>query len=144
MDKISANTPYNSSEIYPSKQVSNALPKEVAEKDTVQQETDQSVKVDISEEGKEKSLEDKNKEALRKLLGKEDVNQASQSDEAPLDEQIAEIQEKIAKSLKEVALLRSKDDEQSQAKVEMLEAEITGLNTQLIELLRQQLESSKN
>lgn len=116
---------------------------EVTEKATVHKAAVQSDQVDISEEGKEKSLEDQNREALRKLSGNEDASQASQSEEDPIDEQIAEIQEKIEKLLQETALLRSKDDEESQAKVRVLEAEITGLNTQLIELLRQQLESGK-
>ncbi|MEI8706842.1 hypothetical protein [Pseudoalteromonas sp. B62] len=130
-------------EIYPQKQTLKVVADEVTEKATVHKVAVQSDQVDISEEGKEKSLEDQNREALRKLSGNEDVNQASQSEEDPIDEQIAEIQEKIEKLLQETALLRSKEDEESQAKVKVLEAEITGLSTQLIELLKQKLESGK-
>jgi len=117
---------------------------DASEKETVQKGVAQGVQVDISEEGAEKSLEDKNQAAFRKLLGNEDVDQASQSEGDPLDELIAEIQEKLEKLLQETALLRSKDDEESQAKVKVLEGEITGLNIQLIELLKQKLESGKN
>ncbi|WP_223231658.1 hypothetical protein [Pseudoalteromonas distincta] len=130
-------------ETYPQKQTLKVVADEVTEKATVHKAAVKSDQVDISEEGKEKSLEDQNREALRKLSGNEDASQASQSEGDPIDEQIAEIQEKIEKLLQETALLRSKDDEESQAKVKVLEAEITGLNTQLIELLRQQLESGK-
>lgn len=130
-------------EIYPQKQTLKVVADEVTEKATVHKVAVKSDQVDISEEGKEKSLEDQNREALRKLSGNEDVNQASQSEEDPIDEQIAEIQEKIEKLLQETALLRSKEDEESQAKVKVLEAEITGLSTQLIELLKQKLESGK-
>ena len=130
-------------ETYPQKQTLKVVADEVTEKATIHKAADQSDQVDISEEEKEKSLEDQNREALRKLSGNEDVSQASQSEEDPIDEQIAEIQEKLEKLLQEAALLRSKEDEESQAKVKVLEAEITGLNTQLIELLRQQLESGK-
>ncbi|WP_350586691.1 hypothetical protein [Pseudoalteromonas sp. RB2-MNA-CIBAN-0110] len=130
-------------ETYPQKQILKMVADEVTEKATIHKAADKSDQVDISEEGKEKSLEDKNREALRKLSGNEDVSQASQSDEDSLDEQIAEIQEKLEKLLQEAVLLRSKEDEESQAKVKLLEAEITGLNTQLIELLKQKLESGK-
>lgn len=143
MDKMSVHLTSKPLETYPQKQILKMVADEVTEKATVHKAADQSDQVDISEEGKEKSLEDQNREALRKLSGNEDVNQASQSEEDPLDEQIAEIQEKIEKLLQEAALLRSKEDEESQAKVKLLEAEITGLNTQLIELLRQQLEAGK-
>lgn len=131
-------------ETYPQKQILKVVADEVTEKATIHKAADKSDQVDISEEGKEKSLEDQNREALRKLSGNEDVSQASQSKEDPLDEQIAEIQEKLEKLLQEAALLRSKDDEESQVKVKVLEAEITGLNTQLIELLKQKLESGKS
>ena len=131
-------------ETYPQKQILKVVADEVTEKATIHKAADKSDQVDISEEGKEKSLEDQNREALRKLSGNEDVSQASQSKEDPLDEQIAEIQEKLEKLLQEAALLRSKEDEESQAKVKVLEAEITGLNTQLIELLKQKLESGKS
>ena len=130
-------------ETYPQKQTLKVVADEVTEKATMHKAADQSDQVDISEEGKEKSLEDQNREALRKLSGNEDASQASQSEEDPLDEQIAEIQEKLEKLLQETALLRSKEDEESQAKVKLLEAEITGLNTQLIELLKQKLEAGK-
>ncbi|KAA1160769.1 hypothetical protein EU508_09990 [Pseudoalteromonas fuliginea] len=143
MDKMSVHINSKPLEIYPQKQTLKVVADEVTEKATVHKAAVQSDQVDISEEGKEKSLEDQNREALRKLSGNEDVNQASQSEGDPLDEQIAEIQEKIEKLLQETALLRSKDDEESQAKVKVLEAEITGLSTQLIELLKQKLESGK-
>ncbi|MBH0012781.1 hypothetical protein I6F66_11840 [Pseudoalteromonas sp. NZS100_1] len=143
MDKMSVHITSKPLETYPQKQTLKVVADEVTEKATIHKAADQSDQVDISEEEKEKSLEDQNREALRKLSGNEDVSQASQSEEDPIDEQIAEIQEKLEKLLQEAALLRSKEDEESQAKVKVLEAEITGLNTQLIELLRQQLESGK-
>lgn len=143
MDKMSVHITSKPLETYPQKQTLKVVADEVTEKATMHKAADQSDQVDISEKGKEKSLEDQNREALRKLSGNEDVSQASQSEEDPLDEQIAEIQEKIEKLLQETALLRSKEDEESQAKVKLLEAEITGLNTQLIELLKQKLESGK-
>ncbi|WP_165726161.1 DUF3450 domain-containing protein [Pseudoalteromonas sp. SA25] len=143
MDKMSVHITSKPLETYPQKQTLKVVAGEVTEKATMYKAAVQSDQVDISEEGKEKSLEDQNREALRKLSGNEDASQASQSEGDPIDEQIAEIQEKIEKLLQETALLRSKDDEESQAKVKVLEAEITGLNTQLIELLRQQLESGK-
>ena len=141
MDKMSVHITSKPLETYPQKQTLKVVADEVTEKATEHKTAVQSDQVDISEEGKEKSLEDQNREALRKLSGNEDASQASQSEGDPIDEQIAEIQEKIEKLLQETALLRSKDDEESKAKVKLLEAEITGLNTQLIELLRQQLES---
>lgn len=143
MDKMSVHITSKPLETYPQKQILKMVADEVTEKATIHKAADKSDQVDISEEGKEKSLEDKNREALRKLSGNEDVSQASQSDEDSLDEQIAEIQEKLEKLLQEAVLLRSKEDEESQAKVKLLEAEITGLNTQLIELLKQKLESGK-
>ncbi|MBZ2194156.1 hypothetical protein JFJ09_18320 [Pseudoalteromonas arctica] len=143
MDKMSVHITSKPLETYPQKQTLKVVADEVTEKAIVHKAAVQSDQVDISEEGKEKSLEDQNREALHKLSGNEDASQASQSEEDPIDEQIAEIQEKIEKLLQETALLRSKDDEESQAKVKVLEAEITGLNTQLIELLKQQLESGK-
>lgn len=143
MDKMSVHITPKPLETYPQKQTLKVVADGVTEKPTEHKAAVQSDQVDISEEGKEKSLEDQNREALRKLSGNEDVSQASQSEEDPLDKQIAEIQEKIEKLLQETALLRSKDDEESQAKVKVLEAEITGLNTQLIELLKQQLEAGK-
>lgn len=143
MDKMSVHITSKPLETYPQKQTLKVVADEVTEKATMHKAADQSDQVDISEEGKEKSLEDQNREALRKLSGNEDVSQASQSEEDPLDEQIAEIQEKLEKLMQEAALLRGKEDEESQAKVKLLEAEITGLNTQLIELLKQQLEAGK-
>ena len=143
MDKMSVHITPKPLATYPQKQTLKVVADGVTEKATMHKAADQSDQVDISEEGKEKSLEDQNREALRKLSGNEDASQVSQSEEDPLDEQIAEIQEKIEKLLQETALLRSKEDEESQAKVKLLEAEITGLNTQLIELLKQQLEAGK-
>jgi len=144
MDKMSVHITFKTLEAYPQKQTLKVVADEVTEKATMHKAAVQIDQVDISEEGKEKNLEDQNREALRKLSGNEDVSQASQSEEDPLDEQIAEIQEKIEKLLQETALLRSKDNEESQAKVKLLEAEITGLNTQLIKLLKQKLEAGKN
>jgi len=143
MDKMSVHITSKPLETYLQKQTLKVVADEVTEKAIVHKAAVKSDQVDISEEGKEKSLEDQNREALRKLSGNEDVSQASQSEEDPLDEQIAEIQEKLEKLLQEAALLRSKDNEESQAKVKLLEAEIIGLNTQLIELLKQQLEADK-
>ncbi|ASM54270.1 hypothetical protein PNIG_a2230 [Pseudoalteromonas nigrifaciens] len=144
MDKMSVNITSKPLETYPKKQILKVVADDDSEKETVQKGVAQGVQVDISEEGAEKSLADKNQAAFRKLLGNEDVDQASQSEGDPLDELIAEIQEKLEKLLQETALLRSKDDEESQAKVKVLEGEITGLNIQLIELLKQKLESGKN
>ncbi|ALS33235.1 hypothetical protein PTRA_a2115 [Pseudoalteromonas translucida KMM 520] len=77
MDKMSVNITSKSLEAHPKKQILKVVADDVSEKQTVQKGVAQGVQVDISEEGAEKSLEDKNQAAFRKLLGNEDVDQAS-------------------------------------------------------------------
>ena len=98
MDKMSVNITSKPLEAHPKKQILKVVADDASEKETVQKGVAQGVQVDISEEGAEKSLEDKNQAAFRKLLGNEDVDQASQSEGDLLDELIAEIQEKLEKT----------------------------------------------
>ncbi len=51
----------------------------------------QSDQVNISEEARQKSVDDKNQAAMRKLMGKEDVNEAEGEGQRTLDEKIAEL-----------------------------------------------------
>ncbi|MGB5789381.1 MAG: hypothetical protein WBH48_07585, partial [Pseudoalteromonas nigrifaciens] len=71
MDKMSVNITSKPLETYPKKQILKVVADDVSEKETVQKGVAQGVQVDISEEGAEKSLEDKNQAAFRKLLGNE-------------------------------------------------------------------------
>ena len=101
-------------------------------------QTDQ---ITISEEASEKSINDKNQTAMRKIMGKEDAEETEGKNE--LDEMIAELQEKITKLMVEIAEERRNSGEQSEQKVKSMEAELAALNTQLIELLEQKMESTK-
>ncbi len=104
----------------------------------------QSVEVEISDEAKEKSLQDSNQKALRKLMGKEDVEGTESSDDKQtLDEMIAELQEEIAQLSQEMAQLRAKGDEQSESKAKSLEMQIASLTAQLMDLLTQKIEQEE-
>ncbi|MCP4325423.1 MAG: hypothetical protein GY787_26975 [Alteromonadales bacterium] len=104
----------------------------------------QSVEVELSDEAKEKSLQDSNQKALRKLMGKEDVEGTEGSDDKQtLDEMIAELQEEIAQLSQEMAQLRAKGDEQSESKAKSLEMQIASLTAQLMDLLTQKIEQEE-
>lgn len=108
-------------------------------------EASSSVQVEISEEAKEKSLQDSNQQAHRKLMGKEEVDKAQDADETlTLDEMIAELQEEIAQLSQEMAKLRAQGDEQSTREAKSLEIQIAMLTAQLIELLTQKIEQNKH
>lgn len=100
-------------------------------------ETDQ---VTISEEAKEKSINDKNQAAMRKMLGNEDIDERNGEGKNTLDEQIAELQEKIAKLTTEIAQERRQGNEE---KTKGMEAELVMLNAQLLQLIEQKMESEQ-
>jgi len=97
--------------------------------------------VNISEEARQKSIDDKNQAAMRKILGKEEVDGAEGEGQKSLDKQIAELQEKIAKLTTEIAQNRSSGHEE---KAKTMETELAMLNAQLLQLLEQKMESSKS
>lgn len=108
------------------------------------QEGRQSVKVEISDEAKQKKLQESNQQAHRKLMGKDDVEGAETSgDKTLLDEMIAELQEEIAQLSQEMATLRSQGDEQSQSEAKSLELQVASLTAQLMNLLTQKIEEQK-
>jgi len=101
----------------------------------------QADKVTISEEAREKSINDKNQTAFRKILGKEEVDGTNGEKPQTLDEKIAELQEKIAKLMAEIAQERRGGNDE---KVKSMEAELAMLNSQLIQLIEQKMEESKS
>ena len=98
-------------------------------------------KVELSEEGKSKSMDEKNQAALRKMMGKGDVDESEESVKDPLDDKIAELKQKIADLTRELAEIRNRNDEDSMEKAKALETEINVLTAQLIELLNKKKES---
>jgi hypothetical protein len=101
--------------------------------------TPQSDQVNISEEARQKSLDDKNQSAMRKLMGKEEVEEAQGEGKETLDEKIAELQEKIAKLTVEIAQERRRGNDE---KAKTMELELVMLNSQLIQLIEQKMEAS--
>ena len=92
--------------------------------------------VSISEEAREKSFNDKNQEAMRKILGKEGVDATNTEEPKSLDEKIAELQEKIIKLTAEIAQERRNGDEE---KTQSMEVELAMLNAQLLQLVEQKM-----
>lgn len=92
--------------------------------------------VSISEEAREKSFNDKNQEAMRKILGKEGVDATNTEEPKSLDEKIAEFQEKIIKLTAEIAQERRNGDEE---KTQSMEVELAMLNAQLLQLVEQKM-----
>lgn len=119
-DKISAEEP-------PSMKLS-------AEINTSSSEHLKTDQVTISEEAREKSTNDKNQAAMRKLSGQEDVGVTNDKEPKTVDEKIAELQEKIAKLIAEIAQARRSGDEE---KTKRMEAELAMLNGQLLQLIEQ-------
>jgi len=97
--------------------------------------------VNISEEAREKSVDDINQAAMRKIMGKEDVNKAEGEDQKALDEKIAELQEKITRLTAEIAQERRKGNNE---KLKAMESELVMLNSQLLQLIEQQMEAAKS
>lgn len=92
--------------------------------------------VTISQEAKDKQLEEVNSAALQKILKTEE----GEEKEDPLDQMIEELEEQIAELAQEIAQLNT-NDESSQEKAKILNAELAGLQAQLIELVSQKLGS---
>lgn len=90
--------------------------------------------VTISQEAKDKQLEEVNSAALQKILKTEE----GEEKEDPLDQMIEELEEQIAELAQEIAQLNT-NDESSQEKAKILNAELAGLQAQLIELVSQKL-----
>ncbi len=101
----------------------------------------QSDQVNISEEARQKSVDDTNQTAMRKITGKEDVNEAEGEGKKTLDEKIAELQEKITKLTAEIAQERRNGNNE---KAKTMESELVMLNAQLIQLVEQKLEAAKS
>jgi hypothetical protein len=101
----------------------------------------QSDQVNISEEARQKSVDDTNQTAMRKIMGKEDVNEAEGEGKKTLDEKIAELQEKITKLTAEIARERRSGNNE---KAKTMESELVMLNAQLIQLVEQKLEAAKS
>jgi hypothetical protein len=101
----------------------------------------QSDQVNISEEARQKRVDDTNQTAMRKIMGKEDVNEAEGEGKKTLDEKIAELQEKITKLTAEIARERRSGNNE---KAKTMESELVMLNAQLIQLVEQKLEAAKS
>ena len=99
-------------------------------------QTDQ---VNISEEGRQKSIDDENQAAMRKMAGNEDVNSAQADGEQTLDEKIAELREEITKVTAEITQERTSGNDE---KAKTMEAELVMLNAQLLQLIEQQMEGA--
>lgn len=100
-----------------------------------------SVQVEISDEAKQKKLQESNQQAHRKLMGKNEVEDAKGSDDKlTLDEMIKELQEEIAELTQEMVKLRSKGDEKSAIEAKSVEIQIASLTAQLMNLLTQKIE----
>lgn len=108
----------------------------VAETTTASSEHLKTDQVSISEEAREKSFNDKNQEAMRKILGKEGVDATNTEELKSLDEKIAELQEKIVKLMAEIAQERRNGDEE---KTKSMEVELAMLNAQLLQLVEQKM-----
>jgi hypothetical protein len=92
--------------------------------------------VTISEEAREKSTKDKNQAAMRKLSGQEDVGGINGKEQKTVDEKVAELQEKIAELIADIAQARRSGDEE---KAKIMEGELAMLNAQLLQLIEQKL-----
>ena len=101
----------------------------------------QSEQVNISEEARQKSVDDTNQVAMRKIMGKEDVNEVEGEGQRTLDEKIAELQEKITKLTAEIAQERRSGNNE---KVKTMESELVILNSQLLQLIEQKMEAAKS
>jgi hypothetical protein len=108
----------------------------VAETTTASSEHLKTDQVSISEEAREKSFNDKNQEAMRKILGKEGVDATNTEEPKSLDDKIAELQEKIVKLMAEIAQERRNGDEE---KTKSMEVELAMLNAQLLQLVEQKM-----
>ncbi len=103
----------------------------------------QNDQVEISKEAQQKSMQDKNQQALRKIAAKGQTEKTEKSATEQLDQMIAALQEKIAELIQELSNLRAKDDQQSVQKSKSLQVELASLNAQLMELLQQKLDASQ-
>ena len=101
----------------------------------------QSDQVNISEEARQKSVDDTNQTAMRKIMGKEDVNEAEGEGQRTLEEKIAELQEKITKLTAELAQERRSGNNE---KAKTMESELVMLNSQLLQLIEQKMEAAKS
>jgi len=101
----------------------------------------QSDQVNISEEARQKSVDDTNQAAMRKIMGKEDVNEAEGEGQRTLEEKIAELQEKITKLTAELAQERRSGNNE---KAKTMESELVMLNSQLLQLIEQKMEAAKS
>ena len=101
----------------------------------------QSDQVNISEEARQKSVDDTNQAAMRKIMGKEDVNETEGEGKKTLDEKIAELQEKITKLTAELAQERRSGNNE---KAKTMESELVMLNSQLLQLIEQKMEAAKS
>ncbi|WP_426357241.1 hypothetical protein ACPUVO_12275 [Pseudocolwellia sp. HL-MZ19] len=99
----------------------------------------QSDQVNISEEARQKSIDDENQAAMRKMAGNEDVNSAQADGEQTLDEKIAELREEITKLTADITQERTNGNEE---KAKAMEAELVMLNAQLLQLIEQQTEGA--
>jgi hypothetical protein len=117
------------------------LPDQTSMKSTVETTTASSEhlktdQVSISESAREKSINDKNQEAMRKILGKEGVTVSDTEEPKTLDEKIAELKEKIAELTAKLAQERRNGDEE---KTKVMEVELAVLNSQLLQLVEQKM-----
>jgi hypothetical protein len=102
--------------------------------------------VTISEAGKaELSKEDQDNinKAMHKLAANETTQKDDKTEEGVLDEMIAELQEQLKELQQEMIQLRLNDDEDSKAKLELLELELVNINAQLLELNNRKIEMLK-
>ena len=123
--------PVSASKLNESSQASSAESKQSGNSQTDQ--------VNISEEGRQKSIDDENQAAMRKMAGNEDVNSAQADGEQTLDEKIAELREEITKLTADITQERTSGNDE---KAKAMEAELVMLNAQLLQLIEQQMEGA--
>ena len=124
--------PVSASKLNESSQASSAESKQSANSQTDQ--------VNISEEARQKSIDDENQAAMRKMAGNEDVNSAQADGEQTLDEKIAELREEITKLTADITQERTSGNDE---KAKTMEAELVMLNAQLLQLIEQQMEGGQ-
>jgi len=102
--------------------------------------------INISQAGKDKlskSTQADLNDKLHELANKDIDTKEDNSEMDIIDEMIKQLKERMKELQQQMAQLRLKDDEASQAKLELLELELFNLNAQLLELNERKLEMLK-
>ncbi len=101
-----------------------------------------SVNVSLSEEGKEKSKQEQEKDLFKALREKDPNAPATEEGSGDeLSEKIKELKDKIATLLQELAAEKNKEN--GEERIKQIEAELNVLQAQLMSLLNEQLEGKQ-